>query len=409
MSILQVVREALESLMANKMRSMLTVLGIVIGVASVIAMMAIGEGVQASITGQISDIGTNLIFVMSGNETEELRNPKPLTMGDAEAMADPLAAPSVALVAPILQSSMEVSTALDSKRVTISGVTVSYAEVSNENLTEGEFFTDDHIVAKSAVAVIGPDTAENLLGRSVGVTGETVRIDGTPFRIIGVLEAKGGSGFGSQDDRILVPLTTAQVRLMHRGVRDSVDMIEAQALDADSVVPATEEISEILRTRHRTEVGVDDFTIFTQDSILDVATSVTGVITLFLGGVAAISLLVGGIGIMNIMLVSVTERTKEIGLRKAIGAKKRDILIQFLTESVLLSLLGGFVGIILAWVLATIVGMIFAASGTVIEPKITLSAVLLATMVSSAVGLIFGIFPANNAAKLQPVEALRHE
>jgi putative ABC transport system permease protein len=409
MSILQVIREALESLMANKMRSALTVLGIVIGVASVIAMMAVGEGVQQSITGEISDIGTNLIFVMSGGESEEIRNPKPLTLDDAEAMADPLAAPSVSLVAPVLQSSMEVSTAMDSTRVTITGVTTSYQEVANEVVVEGEWFSEDQIVAKSAVAIVGPDTADNLLGRTVGVVGESIRIDGTPFRIIGVLEAKGASGFSNQDDRILIPLTTAQVRLMHRSNRDSVDMIEAQAIDSDSVNRATEEISEILRTRHRTEVGLDDFTIFTQDSILDVATSVTNVITIFLGGVAAISLLVGGIGIMNIMLVSVTERTKEIGLRKAIGAKKRDILIQFLTESVLLSLFGGFVGIVLAWVLASILGLIFAASGTPIEPHITMSAILMATMVSSAVGLIFGIFPANNAANLQPVEALRHE
>jgi putative ABC transport system permease protein len=409
MSVLQVVREALESLMANKMRSTLTVLGIVIGVASVIAMMAVGEGVQRSITSEISDIGTNLIFVMSGSDTAEIRNPKPLTLEDAEAIGDPLSAPSVALVAPVLQSSMEVSTAQDNKRVSITGVTTTYQEVASEVIVEGEWFSDDQVVAKSAVAVIGPDTAENLLGRNVGVVGETIRIDGTPFRIIGVLKAKGASGFSSQDDRILVPLTTAQVRLMKRGDRDGVDMIQAQAIDSESVNAATEQISEILRTRHRTEVGLDDFTIFTQDSILDVATSVTNVITIFLGGVAAISLLVGGIGIMNIMLVSVTERTKEIGLRKAIGAKKRDILIQFLTESVLLSLFGGFVGIVLAWILATLLGLVFAASGTPIEPNITMSAILMATMVSSGVGLIFGIFPANNAANLQPVEALRHE
>ena len=409
MSIVQVIREALESLAANKMRSALTVLGIVIGVASVIAMMAIGAGVQDSITGQISDIGTNLIFIMPGNSQQDVRNPKPLTLEDADAIADPLSAPSVALVAPVLTGNLEVSTSLDSKRVSINGVTPDFAIVSNENLTEGEFVSEESMLGKSAVAVIGPDTAQNLFGRKDGVTGESVRIDGTPFRVIGVLEAKGGSGFGSQDDRILVPLTTAQTRLFHRNTHDEVDLIYAQAVDSNSVTQATQEISDILRTRHRTEVGVDDFTIFTQDSILSVATSVTDVLTIFLGGIAAISLLVGGIGIMNIMLVSVTERTKEIGLRKAIGAKKRDILIQFLTESVLLSLLGGILGIILAWMLATLIGAIATAAGTPLSPSIKINAILLATLFSMAVGLIFGIYPANNAAKLQPVEALRHE
>ena len=409
MSILQVIKEALDSLLSNKMRSALTVLGIVIGVGSVIAMMAIGEGVQNSITGQISGIGTNLIYVMSGNSDQEVRNPKPLTMSDANALADPLAAPSIANVAPTLSENMEVSTSLESVRVSVQGVTPAYETVSNKAVVEGEFITDDYLLGKSAVAVIGPDTAENLFGRSVGVVGETIRIDRTPFKIIGVLEAKGSSGFGSQDDLILIPITTAQSRLMQRDTRDSVDNIQVQAVDAESVLLATEEISEILRTRHRTEVGVDDFTTFSQDSMLSVATTITGYLTIFLGGIAAISLLVGGIGIMNIMLVSVTERTKEIGLRKAIGAKRKDILIQFLTESVLLSLIGGIIGIILAWILSTAVALISSAMGAEIVPNITIGAILMATIFSMAVGLIFGIYPANNAAKLQPVEALRHE
>ncbi len=409
MSILQVIKEALDSLLSNKMRSALTVLGIVIGVGSVIAMMAIGEGVQNSITGQISGIGTNLIYVMSGNSDQEVRNPKPLTMSDAAALADPLAAPSIARVAPTLTQNMEVSTALESSRVTIYGITPPYEAVSNRVIVEGEFITEEYVLGKSAVAVIGPDTAQNLFGRTVGIVGETIRIDRTPFRIIGVLEAKGSSGFGSQDDLILVPITTAQSRLMQRETRDSVDNIQVEAIDADSVTLASDEIAEILRTRHRTEVGVDDFTTFSQDSMLSVATTITGYLTIFLGGIAAISLLVGGIGIMNIMLVSVTERTKEIGLRKAIGAKRKDILVQFLTESVLLSLIGGIVGIILAWILSTAVALVSSAMGADIVPNITIGAVLMATIFSMAVGLIFGIYPANNAAKLQPVEALRHE
>jgi putative ABC transport system permease protein len=297
----------------------------------------------------------------------------------------------------------------ESSRVSISGVTPVYESVANEAVTEGEFVTAEAILARSAVAVIGPDTADKLFGRKDNVTGETVRIGGQPFRVIGVLKSKGGSGFGSQDDRIIVPLTTAQTRLFQRKVRDSVDAIEAQAINSESVHTASDEISEILRTRHRTEIGVDDFTLFTQDSILSTAQSILGVLTLFLGGIAAISLLVGGIGIMNIMLVSVTERTREIGLRKAIGARKRDILVQFLTESILLSVLGGFIGILLAWGIASLVGAIAKANGTDLTPQITLDAVLLATLFSMAVGLLFGLYPANRAASLQPVEALRYE
>ncbi|HSV85637.1 MAG TPA: ABC transporter permease [Levilinea sp.] len=409
MNLFQTMIEALESLSANKMRSGLTVLGIVIGVAAVIAMMAIGAGVQNEITGQIEGIGTNMIFISPGNQQQDERNLKPLTLGDADALADPLSAPSVGAVAPTLGGSLEISTGGESTRVSVTGVTPAYAQVANESITEGEFISDDHQLGRSAVAVLGPDTAQTLFGRTVGVTGETIRIAGTPFRVVGVLEARGGSGFGNQDDRVLVPLTTAQVRLFQRSVRDSVDSIQVQAVDAGSVQRATEEISDILRTRRRTEAGADDFTIFRQDAILETALSITGILTVFLGGIAAISLLVGGIGIMNIMLVSVTERTREIGLRKAIGARKRDILMQFLTESLLLSLLGGFMGIILAWVLSTIIGMVAAANDTPIHPVITLDAVLLATIFSMSVGLLFGIYPANRAAGLQPVEALRYE
>jgi putative ABC transport system permease protein len=409
MKILQTILEALDSLTANKMRSGLTMLGIVIGVAAVIAMMAIGAGVQNSITGQIEGIGTNLIFVSAGNQQQDVRNPKPLTLADAEALGDPLAAPSVLAVAPSVGTQQEVSAGRESSRMSVTGVTPAYAGVSNETLTEGEFITQEWLQGRSAVAVIGPDTAQRLFDRTVGVIGETIRIAGTPYRVVGVLEAKGGSGFGSQDDRVLIPLTTAQSRLIQRNVRDSVDSIQVQAVNSESVAAATEEISQILRTRHRTEVGIDDFTLFSQDSILSIAQSITGILTVFLGGIAGISLLVGGIGIMNIMLVSVTERTREIGLRKAVGARKRDILIQFLTESMLLSLLGGLVGILLAVGLAYGIGAIAAASGTPIDPSITLSAVLLATLFSMSVGLLFGIYPANRAANLQPVEALRYE
>ena len=227
--------------------------------------------------------------------------------------------------------------------------------------------------------------------------------------MIGVLEAQGGSAFGSQDDLALVPLATAQARLLRRSPGDSVDSIQVQAASADTVSQASEEIAQILRTRHRTVVGVDDFTITSQQAFLDTAQTITSVFTIFLGGIAAISLLVGGIGIMNIMLVSVTERTREIGLRKALGARKMDILTQFLAESLVLSLLGGVIGILLGWGLSGLVGRIAAASNTAINPAIGLDTVLLATLFAMAIGLFFGIYPANRASNLEPVEALRYE
>jgi putative ABC transport system permease protein len=409
MNLFQSITEALESLLSNKLRSALTILGIVIGVAAVIAMLAIGRGAQDSITGSIQGIGTNLIFISAGNRVNDVRNPRPLTLQDAQAMGDKLSAPSVLAVAPVLNGSYDVTYNGITKRVAVNGVTPEYAQVANETLSEGAFILADQQLGRAAVAVIGPDTAQNLFGRKEGVTGESIRVNGQPFRVIGVLASKGGSGFGSQDDRVLIPLTTAQSRLRQGGERDTVSMIEVQAASSDLVSQATSEVSQILRVRHRTAIGLDDFTTFSQDQLLSTASSILGVLTIFLGGIAAISLLVGGIGIMNIMLVSVTERTREIGLRKAIGARKSDILLQFLTESVVLSLFGGVIGIGLAWVIATVVGAIAAANNTAITPRIEVSAILLATLFSMGVGLLFGLYPANRAANLQPVEALRYE
>ena len=400
--------EALESLTSNKLRSGLTILGIVIGVGAVIAMLAIGTGAENSITGEIQGIGSNLIFVFRGG-SEEVRNPKPLTLGDADALADPFAAPSIAGVAPVLQGSGEVTFAGESVNTQVSGVTPEYEFVRNYRVSEGEFISDAHMLGRSAVVILGVEVAEELFGRKAAVTGETVRIEGQPFRVIGVLEEKGGSAFGSEDNQIIVPLTTAQTRLLRRSSADRVDVIFVQAVSADLVPDASEEIAQILRTRHRTAIGEDDFTVFSQQDFLDVASSITGILTIFLGGIAGISLLVGGIGIMNIMLVSVIERTREIGLRKAMGARKSDILIQFLTESSLLSLFGGILGIGLGWLIAFIVGQIAAASDANIVPVVGLDAILMATLFSAAVGLFFGLYPANRAASLQPVEALRYE
>jgi putative ABC transport system permease protein len=407
MNIGQAIFEALESLNSNKMRSGLTILGIVIGVAAVIAMLAIGQGAQDTITGSISGIGTNLLFVFRNNN-EDNRNPQPLTMGDAQAIGDPFQAPSVQAVAPILSGNAQLTFDAEKLSTSLNGVTPDYQAVRNWALLEGEFITQDHILGQASVAVLGSEVAKKLFGQDYGITGQTIRIEGQPFRVIGVLESKGGGSFGSEDSVILIPFSTAQQRLIRRN-RDRVDVIYIQATSSDSVKQATQEITDILRVRHRIMFGADDFQVFSQADFVQTAATILGVFTIFLGGIAGISLLVGGIGIMNIMLVSVTERTREIGLRKAIGARRRDILIQFLTESSLLSLLGGLIGIAFGYLIAYTVGLIATANNTPFTPSVRLDAVLLATLFSTAVGLFFGIYPANRAASLVPVEALRYE
>jgi putative ABC transport system permease protein len=408
MNLQAAILEALESLSANKVRTGLTILGIVIGVAAVIAMLAVGTGAQNTITGAINGVGTNLLFVFPGNQQQDVKHIQPLTQGDVNAISDALQAPSVALVAPVIMSSFDITFSGEQTNSQVSGITPAHESVRNDKLTEGTFISDQDLLGHASVALIGPDVADKLFGRKDGLVGETIRIAGQPFRIIGVLESRGGGMGGSQDNVVYVPLTTAQSRLIHRN-NNKYDIVFAQAVAPEQVTAASDEVSQILRTRHRTEIGVDDFTVMSQQDIVSTAQTITGVLTIFLGGIAAISLLVGGIGIMNIMLVSVTERTREIGLRKAIGARKRDILIQFLTESALLSLLGGIIGIALGWLIAFAVGKIAEATGNSFTPAVSLDAILLATIFATAVGLFFGIYPANRAANLEPVEALRYE
>ncbi len=408
MNLAQSIFEALESLNANKLRSGLTILGIVIGVAAVIAMLGVGRGAQDTITGSISGIGTNLLFVISGG-SEDIRNPKPLTLSDAAAIADPFQAPSVEAVAPAVQGSAVLTANGEQMQVSVTGTTPEYFIMRNYTLLEGEFFTEEDRLGYASVVVIGPDVADKLFGHRDGLIGETLRINNQPFRILGVLEPRGGGMMGSQDADVILPLETAQTRILQRNDRQRVRLILVQAVSVEAIPRATDEISQILRQRHNTPIGADDFTIFSQQDFISVAKTVTNVLTIFLGGIAGISLLVGGIGIMNIMLVSVTERTREIGLRKALGARKRDILIQFLTESSLLSLIGGLVGIAFGWLIAFVVGRIAAGAGTQLTPSIGLDSILLATLFSAAVGLFFGIYPANRAANLEPVEALRYE
>ncbi len=409
MNLGQAIIEALESLVSNKLRSGLTILGIVIGVAAVIAMLAVGQGAQDSITGSISGIGTNLLFVFKGNQNIDIRNPKPITLSDTEALMDRFQAPSIEDVSAAINGTGEISYAGEQKTITVTGITPNYQTIRNYTLHEGDLITDESLNGNASVVVLGYDIATQLFGRAEGVSGEIVRLEGSPFRVLGVLEKKGGSGFGSEDEVVLVPFTTAQARLIRNTNREEVDILLVQATSADTVNSASDEVSQILRQRHRSKIGEDDFTVFSQQDFVATAQSITGVLTIFLGGIAAISLLVGGIGIMNIMLVSVTERTREIGLRKALGARRRDILIQFLTESSLLSLFGGVVGIGLGYLIATIVGRIALASGTPLTPNVGLDSILMATLFSTAVGLFFGIYPANRAAGLEPVEALRYE
>ena len=406
MNILQLTLEALESLTNNKVRSSLTMLGIIIGVAAVIAMMSIGAGAKESITSQISKIGTNLLYVMPGGDSEY---PKALTLMDAETIANPKLAPTVSVVAPILRTQVTVSIPGESYDTTLMGVTPEFFKVQESDVAEGQMISTAHLDNNSSVVLLGSEVADNLFSTTTGLVGKTVRINGQIFKIIGILKEQGGSGFSNNDDRILVPLTTASLRLVKTDSPDEVDMIYVQAKDSDSVTASVELVSQILRSRHRTADGVDDFRIMNTQSLMETASAITGTLTLFLGGVAGVSLLVGGIGIMNIMLVTVTERTREIGLRKAVGARKNDIRLQFLVESSLLSLGGGAIGVMLGWGIAKVIGQIAAASGTNLTPVVQLQAVLMATLFSACVGIFFGLYPSNRAANLEPVDALRSE
>ncbi len=416
MKISQVMREMFVSLSANKLRTGLTILGIVIGVAAVIAMLSVGQGAQNSITASINSIGTNLLFLSAGGGARfagggyqfNVRNVKELTMSDAQALLDPLQAPDVKAVAPIISGGTTAAANGQTTTTTVYGVTTDYFPMRDETVSEGALFNDQQVNIHARVVVIGTDLATTLFGTTTGLTGQTVRLNGQTFTILGILKSKGGTSFGSSDNQVIIPLTTARDRVLNR-TGNVVDSIIIQSTSSNTVSDASAEVSSIMRLRHHVAVGKEDFSIFNQQDLAETASSIIGVMTTFLGGIAAISLLVGGIGIMNIMLVSVVERTREIGLRKAVGARNRDILIQFLAESSFLSLLGGVIGIILGWLIALIIGQVASASGTNLSPAVSLNAVLLATLFSIAVGLFFGIYPARRAARLEPVEALRYE
>ncbi len=410
MKLLQVLREAIRSINSNRTRSFLTILGIIIGVAAVIALMAAGQGAQASITGQIQSIGTNLIYVMPGNQLTTATNRRPLTLADSRALANKLRAPHIRNVAPVITDNNDVSYGKESLQTTVYGVEPGFEIVQNLSLSDGAFFTRAEIDSRASVVVLGPALADHIIGKHEGIIGMVVRINDYPFRVIGVTTSKGGSQFNNPDTFAYIPLTSMQARVKQDLSSGRVNYILLQAEDEESVKLAIDEAALVLRENHRLNLRQpDDFSITNQEDFLSIASSITGVLTIFLAGIAGISLLVGGIGIMNIMLVSVTERTSEIGLRKALGARKLDIMLQFLSESAMLSLIGGILGILIGWGLASLIGFVAAQSGTDLIPVVGWDAILLATLFSTAVGLFFGWYPASRAANLQPVEALRYE
>jgi putative ABC transport system permease protein len=404
---------ALQSLSGNKLRSALTVLGIVIGVAAVIAMLGIGRGAQASITANIQSTGTNLLFVMPGaarqnGVAQAAGSAASLTLADASALQG---ATGVAAVAPEVDGRGQVVYQGVNANSRLVGATPDYLSVRNLALANGDFISDANVSGRSSVVVLGANVASTLFGDPAGGVGSVIKLSGQPFKVVGVLVAKGGTGFGSQDDMVIVPITTAQSKLIggrRQGASTSVNSINVQVVDAKSIQTATSAIGDILRQRHKVLAGAEDFTVQSQADLLSTLTGVTNTLTVFLGGIAGISLVVGGIGVMNIMLVSVTERTREIGIRKAVGARRRDILTQFLVESAALSLLGGLLGIAVGWLIAAGIGRV-QLGGNSIKPLVGLDSVLLATLFSAAIGLFFGIYPAMRAASLAPVEALRYE
>ena len=415
MNIFESLRIALVSLSANKLRSALTMLGVIIGVASVIALMGIGRGASAGITSQINSMGTNLLFVTPGaTTTGGVRSAQgssaTLTYQDALALVDPDNAPAVTAVAPNVETFGQLVYKSNNTMTRVIGTTADYSTVRNAGIAEGDFISAAQVTAKATVVVLGANVVSELFTEDQEPVGQSIRINNINFKVIGVLEAKGGTGMGNQDDQVIVPITTAMTRLSRSrtATGTSVSQISVQVSDEKLMDAATIQVEEILRQRHKVTVGAEDFTVQSQESLLESATEITDMLTFFLGGVAGISLLVGGIGVMNIMLVSVTERTREIGIRKAIGATRQNILWQFLSEATLLSVLGGLIGVALGWGMARLLSNVSLGS-TTITSVVQPDSILLATGFALATGLFFGIYPAYRAASLNPIDALHYE
>jgi putative ABC transport system permease protein len=402
-----IIHETYTALLSNKVRTGLTMLGIIIGIGSVIAMVAIGQGAQGSIQSSIQSLGSNLIQISPGSQggpgsqvSQGRGTARTLKYEDALAIAEEIS--TISAVSSELSGRYQVTGKGTNTNTTIMGATPSYPSVRNLSIAEGSFISDQNLKNLSKVAVLGPTARDDLFGEGVSAIGQTIRINGMQFKVVGVTVAKGGSGFQNQDDMIFIPLTSAQKFLAGESY---VSTIAAQAVSADAMSQAQTDITNLLLDRHKiSDPTAADFSILNQNDIVATASSITQTFTILLGAVAGISLLVGGIGIMNMMLTTVTERTREIGLRKAIGAKRSDINRQFLVEAIVITLVGGVIGVALGAIVSfglTVLG--------VIETKVSIGSILLAFGVSAVIGIVFGYYPARRAGALNPIEALRYE
>jgi putative ABC transport system permease protein len=409
MKLKDTLQETYAALSANKIRSGLTILGIVIGISSVIAMVSIGTGASNSISSSISSLGANLLQISPGAQrtvggfgaSQGRGGAKTLTQADADAIASQVL--EVAAVASEVSGRYQVTAKGTNTNTTVNGVTSTYPMIRNVEVADGSFISDPQNNSGAKVAVLGPTTRDDLFGENAeGVVGQAIRIKGMEFKVIGVTVAKGGSGFSNADDIIYIPTKSAQRYLSGDQYLTSIDV---QTSNADVMAQVQMDLTALLLDRHKISDPLQaDFSVLNQADLLSSASSITATLTYLLAAIGGISLLVGGIGIMNMMLTTVTERTREIGLRKAIGAKKRDIEMQFLAEAVALTVIGGVIGIALGWLIS------FAVNLTgLVTTSVSLSSVLLAFGVSAATGIIFGYYPARRAASLNSIEALRYE